>query len=64
MGVLDDFSCDINNIGITFVYVDATEGWKISSTTSASGGGSGSSIAWHNVSEATAALASNGYFKG
>jgi hypothetical protein len=62
MGTLDDFSCNINNMGITFVYVDATEGWKISSTTSASGGGSGSSIIWHNVSEATAALVSNGYF--
>jgi hypothetical protein len=41
MGLTEDFECDIENLGILFVYADVTQGWKIVYTADGAGGGGG-----------------------
>jgi hypothetical protein len=60
MGLAEDFDCDFNNLGIVFVYSDATQGWKISYTSDGNAGGGGG-ISWVVISGATNAVAGIGY---
>jgi len=60
MGISEDFVCDFNNLSIDIVYVDTTQGWRLTST---SDGNAGSKdITWSTITTNTTATNGKGYF--
>lgn len=58
MGVASNFVCEVDNLGIKFVYVDATQGWRMVDTADESGG----TIGWETFSSSILAEKGTGYF--
>lgn len=61
MGLAEEFYCDINNLGVTLLYADTTQGWRIVS--SADGVAiPASGITWSTSTVNVSASVNNGYF--